>query len=81
MLTLGPVDINAGFGQAALKQSDNDQLNNLNINKDQRNIYGGLQYHVGPLTWVAEFSLLHHRWYAGNTQSVNFFSLGAAFGY
>jgi predicted porin len=81
MLTLGPVDINAGFGQAALEQSDNDRLNNLNINKDQRNIYGGLQYHVGPLTWVAEFSLLHHRWYAGNTQSVNFFSLGAAFGY
>jgi Gram-negative porin len=81
MLTLGSLDINGGFGRAALNQSDNDQLNNLNINKDQRNIYGGLQYHVGPLTWVAEFSLLHHRWYAGNTQSVNFFSLGAAFGY
>ena len=40
-----------------------------------------MQYHVGPLTWVAELSLLHHTWYAGNTQSVSFFSLGASFGY
>jgi hypothetical protein len=81
LLTLGPVDINAGYGQAALKRSDFDQLNNLNINKDQRNIYAGLQYHVGPLTWIAELALLEQRWYAGNTQAVNFFSLGASFGY
>jgi predicted porin len=81
MLTLGPVDLNAGFGQATLNQSDNDELNAFNINKTQRNIYGGLQYHVGPLTWVAELSLLHHGWYAGNTQAVSFFSLGASFAY
>ena len=81
MLTLGPVDINGGYGQARLEQSDNDQLNSFNINKDQSNIYAGLQYHVGTLTWVAELSLLKHRWYAGNNQSVNFFSLGASFGY
>ena len=81
MVTLGSVDINAGYGQAALDQSDNDKANNFNINKDQHNIYAGLQYHVGPLTWVAELSLLHHNWYAGNTQSVTFFTLGASFGY
>ena len=60
---------------------DNDELNAFNINKTQRNIYAGLQYHVGPLTWVAEMSLLHHTWDAGNTQAVNFVSLGASFGY
>jgi predicted porin len=81
MLTIGKVDINAGYGQAALDRSDNDELNNFNINKNQHNIYAGLQYHVGPLTWVAEVSLLKHNWYAGNTQAVNFFSLGASFGY
>jgi predicted porin len=81
LLTLGPVDINAGYGQAALEQSDNDKVNNFNINKNQHNIYAGLQYHVGTLTWVAEVSLLQHKWYAGNTQSVNFVSLGASFSY
>lgn len=81
MLTLGPVDLNAGYGQATLNQSDNDRANAFNINDTQRNIYAGLQYHVGPLTWVAELALLHHTWYAGNTQAVNFFSLGASFGY
>lgn len=81
MLTLGSLDINAGYGMARLQQSDHDVLNAFNINKDQSNIHGSLQYHVGPLTWVAELALLKHRWYAGNTQSVNFFSLGAAFGY
>jgi predicted porin len=81
MVTLGPVDINGGFGQARLSRTDNDRLNDFNINKDQSNIYAGVQYHVGPLTWVAELSLLNHTWYAGNSQSVNFFSLGAAFGY
>ena len=55
------MDINAGYGQATLERSDFDQLNNLNINKDQRNIYAGLQYHVGPLTWVAELALLEQR--------------------
>ena len=81
MLTLGSLDINAGYGMALLQQSDHDQLNAFNINKDQSNIHGSLQYHVGPLTWVAELALLKHRWYAGNTQSVSFVSLGAAFGY
>jgi predicted porin len=81
LVTLGPVDVNGGYGQATLERTDDDRLNDLNINKDQRNIYAGLQYHVGTLTWVAEASLLHHTWYAGNTQSVSFFSLGAAFSY
>jgi predicted porin len=81
LVTLGPVDVNAGFGQAALEQSTFDQMNGININKNQRNIYAGLQYHVGPLTWVAEIALLHHTWYAGNTMDVTFASLGASFVY
>ncbi len=81
LLTLGSVDINAGFGQAALERSGFDQRNAININQNQRNIYGGLQYHVGPLTWVAELSMVHHAWYAGNVQDVTFGSLGASFAY
>ena len=81
LVTLGAVDLNAGYGQATLNQSANDRMNAFNINRTQRNIYAGLQIHQGPLTWVAELSLLKHGWYAGNTQAVSFFSLGASFGY
>jgi hypothetical protein len=81
LVTLGHVDINAGFGQAALNQSDFDKANTLNINKNQHNIYAGIQYHVGPLTWLAELNLLHHEWYAGNTQDVTVISAGASFAY
>lgn len=81
LVKLGPVDLNAGYGQATLNQTDHDRMNSFNINKTQSNVYGGLQLHAGPLTWVAELSLLRHGWYAGNTQSVTFASLGAAFAY
>ncbi len=81
MVKLGQVDIGAGFGQANLKRSTFDEANNLNINKNQRNIYGSLQYHIGPITAVAELNLLHHEWYYGNTQNVQVVAVGADFAY
>src|SRR5439155_18949876 len=70
MVTLGSLDLSAGFGQAMLNLSDFDKMNNLNINKSQRNIYGAIQYHFGPLTYVAELNLLHHDFHLGNKQDV-----------
>jgi predicted porin len=81
LYTLGPVAMNAGFGQAHLDRSSFDRSNNLNINRSQRNVYLGLQYRLEPLTFVAELNLLHHEWYLGNTQDVTIFSLGADFAY
>jgi predicted porin len=81
LYSLGSVDVNAGFGQAHLDRSSFDRMNNLNINRSQRNVYLGLQYHLDPLTFVAELNLLHHEWYLGNTQDVTIFCLGADFAY
>jgi len=83
LASLGPVDINAGFGQAQLDQSDDDKAKNFAIINQHRNIYAGLQYHVGSvLTWVAEINLLHHTWHASTaTQDVTLFTLGANFAY
>jgi hypothetical protein len=81
MVTLGPVDIAAGYGQANLKRTAYDEANSPNINKMQSNIRGSIQYHVAPLTFVAGLNLLHHEWYAGNKQNVQVFSLGANFAY
>ncbi len=81
MLTLGPVDLAAGYGQATLKRTAYDEVNSPNINKVQRNIHGSIQYHIAPLTFVADLNLLHHEWYAGNKQDVQVVSLGANFAY
>ena len=81
MLTLGNLDLSAGFGQATLDRTTFDQNNNLNINRLQRNVHGALQYHVGPLTWVAEVNVLHHEYHAGSTQDMTVVSLGADFAY
>jgi predicted porin len=81
MFTVGSVDLNAGYGQAGIKRTPFDETNNLNINKVQHNIYAGVQYHMKPLTFVAELNMLHHEWYAGNKQDVQVVSLGANFGY
>jgi predicted porin len=81
LYTFGNVDVNAGYGQALLDRTSFDEQNKLNINRSQRNIYLGLQYHLTPLTFVAELNLLHHEWYLGNTQDVTIFSLGADFSY
>jgi hypothetical protein len=81
LYSLGSVDVNAGYGQVHLDRSSFDVMNNLNINKSQRNIYMGVQYHLAPLTFVAELNLLHHEWYLGNKQNVTIFSLGADFAY
>jgi hypothetical protein len=64
-----------------LDRSSFDEMNRLNINRSQRNVYLGVQYHWAPLTFVAELNLLHHEWYLGNTQDVTIFSLGADFAY
>ena len=79
--SIGSVDVNAGYGQAHLDQSSFDEMKKLNINRAQHNIYMGVQYHIAPLTFVAELNLLHHEWYLGNTQNVTIFSLGADFAY
>jgi hypothetical protein len=85
MLSAGSIDINAGYGQAGVTRTDFDKAQNagagLNMNKNQHNIYAGLQYHMKPLTFVAEVNLLHHEWYAGNKQDVQVISLGADFAY
>ncbi len=81
MLTLGPVDLAAGYGQASLKRTTFDETNAFNINKVQSNIHGSIQYHIAPLTFVADLNLLHHEWYAGNKQDVQVVSLGANFAY
>jgi hypothetical protein len=73
--------VNAGYGQANLERSTFDESNKLNIDKSQRNVYAGVQYHLAPLTFVAELNLLHHEWYQGNTQNVSVASLGADFAY
>jgi len=81
MLTLGPVDIAAGYGQSGIKRTAYDEANAFNINKVQSNIHGSIQYHIAPLTFVADLNLLHHEWYAGNKQDVQVVSLGANFAY
>jgi predicted porin len=81
LYSIGSVDVNAGYGMAHLDRSSFDEKNKLNINRSQRNIYMGVQYHIAPLTFVAELNLLHHEWYLGNTQNVTVFSLGADFAY
>jgi predicted porin len=81
MYTVGPVDLSAGYGQSGIKRTTFDEANNLNINKVQSNIHGAIQYHIAPLTLVAELNVLHHEWYLGNTQNVQVVSLGADFVY
>jgi predicted porin len=82
LASLGPLDVNAGYGQATLNQSDFDKLNNLPIIDTHRNIYAGLQYHVGPITWVAELNLLHHTWHQSSAvQDVTLVTVGADFAY
>jgi hypothetical protein len=79
--TIGQVDVMAGYGQSGLNRSAFDVTNNLDINKVQRNIWGALQYHTDPITWVAELNSLHHEWYGGEKQAVEVISLGASFAY
>jgi hypothetical protein len=81
MLSLGPVDLSAGYGQSGLKRTSFDQAQNLNINKRQGNIHGAIQYHLKPITLVLELNSLHHEWHLGNTQNVQVISLGADFAY
>ena len=81
MVTVGPVDLSAGYGQSGLKRTSFDEAQNLNINKLQGNIHGAVQYHISSLTLVAELNALHHEWYLGNKQNVQVFSLGADFAY
>ncbi len=81
MYTVGPVDLSAGYGQSGLKRTPFDESLNLNINKVQSNIHGAIQYHIAPLTFVAELNVLHHEWYLGNKQNVQVISLGADFAY
>jgi hypothetical protein len=81
MYTVGPVDLSAGYGLSTLKRTTFDESLNLNINKSQSNIHGAIQYHIAPLTFVAELNVLHHEWHLGNTQNVQVISLGADFVY
>ena len=78
----GTVDVSAGYGQANIKRSDNDVMNNLNLQEVQSNLYGAVQYHwMGFLTFLAEVNLLHHGWTQGNKQDVQLFNLGTSFAY
>jgi len=79
--TIGQVDVMAGYGQSGLNRSAFDTTNNIDINKVQRNIWGAVQYHTDPITWVAELNSLHHEWYGGEKQAVEVISLGASFAY
>ena len=79
--TIGQLDIMAGYGQSGLNRTAFDTMNNLDINKVQRNIWGAIQYHTDPITWVAEVNSLHHEWYGGSTQVVQVISLGASMAY
>jgi hypothetical protein len=79
--TINQVDIAAGYCQSGITRSTFDEAMNLDINKVQRNIWGAVQYHTDPITWVAELNSLHHEWYGGEKQAVNVVSLGASFAY
>lgn len=81
MVTLGPIDVSAGYGQSRLKRTDFDEAQNLNINKYQGNIHGAVQYHIEQLTLVAELNSLHHEWHLGNEQNVQVVTVGADFTY
>lgn len=81
MVTIGKVDLSGGYGQTQLKRTSFDKAQNLNINKMQGNAHGAIQYHLEPLTLVAELNSLHHEWYLGNKQNVQVISLGADFAY
>lgn len=78
----GVVDLNAGYGQANITRTANDETLMLNVQTMQSNIYSGIQYHWDKhLTFVAELSFLRHEWVAGNTQNVQIFNLGSSFTY
>lgn len=81
LCTVGKFDVAAGYGQAGITRSANDLANNLNINKNQSNIHASLQYNMDPLAFVAEINHIKHQWVLGNTQTVDFFVLGANFSY
>jgi hypothetical protein len=81
MLTLGNLDITAGFGQATLDRSDYDVQQKVNPNRLQRNIHGSLIYHYGPVAFVGEVNLLHHEYHFSNEQNVRVINLGANFAY
>jgi hypothetical protein len=81
MLTLGQIDLAAGWGQATLDRTDYDVTNRLNINRLQRNLHASAIYHYGPLAFVAEVNLLDHQYHFGNEQKVTVFNLGADFAY
>jgi predicted porin len=78
----GIVDLNAGYGQTNIKPTAFDEMNSLNVQTMQNNIYGAVQYHWEKLvTFIAEVNLLNHKWEAGNKQKVQIFNLGASFSY
>jgi len=81
MLSIGQVDISGGYGQSGLKRTSFDKAQDLNINKMQGNAHGAIQYHLTPVTLVAELNSLHHEWYLGNKQNVQVISLGMDFAY
>jgi hypothetical protein len=76
------VDISAGYGQANITPSANDNTLGLNVQKMQSNTYGAVQYHWDKyLTFLAEVNLLKHGWVAGNSQDVQIVNLGSSFTY
>jgi predicted porin len=78
----GVVDLSAGYGQAKLNPSANDEANDLNLQEKQSNVHAAVQYHWDTfLTFVAEVNLLRHEWVAGNSQDVQLFNVGASFTY
>jgi hypothetical protein len=76
------IDVGAGFSQANIERSANDEMLNLNLQKSQGNIYASVQYHWDKnLTFLAELNALSHKWVAGNSQDVQVLNFGASFTY
>lgn len=76
------VDVAAGFSQANIERSANDEMRNLNLQKSQGNIYASVQYHWDKnLTFLGELNALSHKWSAGNSQDVQVVNFGASFSY
>jgi predicted porin len=82
LYSIGVVDVNAGYSQANIVRTANDEAQNLNIEKSQGNIYGAVQYHWDQyLTFLAEANILRHKWVGDNSQNVQVINLGASFTY
>ena len=65
----------------SLASGDPGAVSASRIAKESGATWGAVQYHMDPITWVAELNSLHHEWYGGEKQAVEVISLGASLAY